>query len=307
MNTPKEYDFEKEYDKVINYNKLSKKMRDLEFAKQRFEKKMDAVIEELKSTTEITPKKFDLDAEEALDNLLGYVHFETGIKAIEKEKETTLKIFDFIKSRISKRLETAKKEASEFYKKYFVFTSREIIDEFNSVFKYLGHKKGIVDFSTYAYLQNQKDSKIKMTVKDFKAETAKRHGKDYDFEKDDTSEYKIYFSICENDKFSHTQLLYELPLDFDMKMADSTKLEDHLTTKVTVKKRNLRGEPEYHTELMVKPSAYDKFIVPLDFTKIDSTQTIVREVYNKLMSKVRMREIAREDRARAQQEKELSL
>ena len=221
---------------------------------------------------------------------------------------TTLKIFDYIKSRISKRLKRAKKEASEFYKKYFVFTSKEIIDEFNSVFKYLGHKKGIVDFSTYAYLQNQKDSKIKMTVKDFKAETAKRHGKDYDFEKDDTSEYKIYFSICENDKFSHTQLLYELPLDFDMKLTDSTKLEDHLTTKVTAKKRNLRGEPtEYHTELMVKPSAYDKFIVPLDFTKIDSTQTIVREVYNKLMSKVRLREIAREDRARAQSEKELSL
>ena len=289
--------FTEEFKKVEKYERLQEELYGVSKRKREIEKDTKQLVEDINFLTkQITFKKVKpFSNEEYYKRMIDYQIFKAKIN-VEKHMRILNRKIDMFIEQLTPLYEKAREEASEFYKKYYVFTSEEIIDAFKRACSIYGRRKPIVEIDTSTYIAHSKEEgpKNKRTLNDFKAETAKRHGKDYKFENDFGYGYKVYLKIYWKNRYD---FLYLLPLDFNMKMADNTTLEENLTTKVT---NNYSEKTNYYTELQVKPSAYGKFIVPLDFTIIPTDRSesltpidgeVVKRVYEILTNKLRVREL----------------
>ena len=283
--------FTSEYYKKTRYDKMLEKMRRINRTEREIKKQIKDVTNNLeliglgvkngdkKSRNELLTEKFVI------------ANLRNAKTDFVKQLNETLEALEELKSKLTPQYNQVKKEASEFFKKYFVFTSKEIIDEFNWVCQSRYNKKPVVrmDTSTYIYHNGQKTKK---NLNDFKAEVAKHNGENYDFENDFGLGYKLYFQIY----MQEFHFIYLLPLDFNMKMTDNTTLEENLKTALHDKE----------TELKVERSSFGKFIVPLDYTKIaDDENNVISEVMTRLLWKVYDREIARDKKAKLEEEKEM--
>ena len=293
---------EKEYEKVIKYNELVRKNSYMDISKVKVKRLIDVASKDLEDITNRLISQKDKDKTEELveKNIIAeFAH-------VKKHYENVLEELNILSAKMTKEYEQAKKEASEFYKKYFVFTSREIIDTINETCKFFGRKKPsiIIDTGALIFHNEGEGPKNKRSVSDFRSEIAKHPAKGHILEKDIFVGYKLNFYLNQNPE--GVGRWYSIPLDLDMKMTDHTTLEKHLATKVVERKDDPR-KPEYYTKLYVKPSAHGKFIIPLDFTKISTNSRIVQEFHSNLLQKVLLREFAREKRAEKEKEKTMEL
>ena len=231
--------------------------------------------ENLKSAKELRDERAELYEK--------IIHKRMELESLEDERQT-----------IERKFKSAENNIKGFVEKYLTFSAKEVIAEFEKVSKKYGNKLPLIteiglscqivhhnDWKDY----NKKFSLIEALV--YLNDKNNAYTKDHSF---------LYFQIKSNDndkvKFDFINVI---PLDFELKLTDGSKLYKNLYTQLETDKTVFNKNKEYFTNVMLKESAKQNVPVMLDGISYIYENKIVKEVYenlyNKSLQKVKDEEI----------------